>query len=342
MKQILVTGGLGYIGAHTVVALINAGYEVIIVDNLSNSDNVVLEGIQAITSKKPKWYLVDLKDYVKLEQLFKWHCFLGVVHFAAHKAVGESVTEPLKYYKNNLLGLINLLECCEKYNVKNFIFSSSCTVYGQADEMPINENTPLKKPLSPYGKTKQMGETIIEDWIKATGFKGIVLRYFNPIGAHPTLHIGESIEGEPNNLLPSILNTALGKFQYVKVYGNDYPTKDGTAIRDYIDVNDLAEAHVKALNQLVETTTSSMMEYYNLGIGKGYSVLEMIQAFEKVVNIKIPYQFCGRRAGDIESAYADYTLAKSQLNWVPTTDLETSLQTAWQFQLKLHQKQSEE
>lgn len=340
MKQILVTGGLGYIGSHTVVALINAGYEVVIVDDLSNASSHVLEWIYAITGKHPQWYLVDLKDDKKLDQIFNWHHFTGVIHFAAHKAVGESVTEPLKYYKNNLLGLINLLECCEKYDVKNIIFSSSCTVYGQADQMPIHENTPLKTPESPYGKTKQMGETIIEDWVNATSFNGIVLRYFNPIGAHPSLHIGEWIKGEPNNLLPSILNTALGKFQYVRVYGNDYPTKDGTAIRDYIDVNDLAEAHAKALNQLVESTTSSMMEYYNLGTGKGYSVLEMIQAFEKVAKIHIPYQFCDKRAGDFIEAYADYTLAKSKLNWEPTTDLETSLKTAWEFQLKYNENQS--
>src|SRR5690606_1353397 len=232
-KHILVTGGLGYIASHTVVQLIEAGYQLILIDDLSNSNLSVLKGIEKITGLSPEFYEIDIKEKNKICTLFEKFSIDGVIHFAAHKSVSESVKNPLKYYKNNLLGLINLLECCEKYDVKNFIFSSSCTVYGQADEMPINENTPLKKPLSPYGKTKQMGEIIIEDWIKATGFKAIILRYFNPIGAHPSLHIGESIEGEPNNLLPHILNTALGKFQFVKVYGNDYPTKDGTAIRDY-------------------------------------------------------------------------------------------------------------
>lgn len=333
MKHILVTGGLGYIGSHTVVQLIEAGCQVVLIDDLSNSNLRVLKGIEKITGINPIFHKIDIQEKNNIYTLFKNYTIDGVIHFAAHKSVSESVKNPLKYYKNNLLGLINLLECCEKYDVKNFIFSSSCTVYGQADEMPINEQTPLKKPLSPYGKTKQMGEIIIEDWIKATGFKAIVLRYFNPIGAHPSLHIGESIEGEPNNLLPHILNSALGKFQFVKVYGNDYPTKDGTAIRDYIDVNDLAEAHVKALNQLVLTTTSSMIEYYNLGTGKGYSVLEMIQAFEKVVNINIPYHFCERRAGDIESAYADYTLAKNKLNWEPKISIEDSLRSSWNFEI---------
>lgn len=343
MKQILVTGGLGYIGSHTVVALINAGYEVVIVDDLSNASSQVLEGIYTITGKQPKWYLVDLKEHLNLESIFKWHHFTGVIHFAAHKAVGESVTEPLKYYKNNLLGLINLLECCEKYEVKNVIFSSSCTVYGQADQMPIHENTPLKTPESPYGKTKQMGEGIISDWVKASVSKAIALRYFNPVGSHNSCLLGDIPNGIPNNLLPYITQTAAGIRPYLNVFGNDYNTTDGTAIRDYIDVNDLAEAHVKALERLIKKShKGSLMEYYNLGSGKGSTVLEMIQAFEKANRIKIPYQMVERRAGDIESAYADYTLAKSKLNWEPTTDLETSLQTAWQFQLKLHQKQSEE
>lgn len=332
MKHILVTGGLGYIGSHTAVQLIEAGYQLILIDDLSNSNLDVLKGIEKITGLSPEFYEIDIKEKNKICTLFEKFSIDGVIHFAAHKSVSESVKNPLKYYKNNIVGLLNILEVMEAFKVKNFIFSSSCTVYGQADEMPINENTPLKKPLSPYGKTKQMGEIIIEDWIKATGFKAIVLRYFNPIGAHPSLHIGESIEGEPNNLLPHILNTALGKFQFVKVYGNDYPTKDGTAIRDYIDVNDLAEAHVKALNQLVLTTPSSMIEYYNLGTGKGYSVLEMIQAFEKDVNINIPYHFCKRRAGDIESAYADYTLAKNKLNWEPKISIEESLRNSWKFE----------
>lgn len=341
MKQILVTGGLGYIGSHTVVALINAGYELVILDDLSNASHTVLENIKKITGKYPQWYYIDLKNDLALEKIFQKHEYLGLIHFAAHKAVGESVAEPLKYYKNNLLGLINLLECCEKYEVKNVIFSSSCTVYGQADQMPIHENTPLKTPESPYGKTKQMGEEIISDWVKASVSKAIALRYFNPIGSHESCLLGDIPNGIPNNLLPYITQTAAGIRPYLNVFGNDYNTTDGTAIRDYIDVNDLAEAHVKALERLLKNSQEEpLIEYYNLGSGKGSTVLEMIQAFEKANNIKIPYQMVERRAGDIESAYADYTLAKSKLNWEPTTDLATSLHTAWQFQLNLHQKQS--
>lgn len=333
MKEILVTGGLGYIGSHTVIALLNQGFNVVIVDDLSNANANVLDGIYTITGVKPKWYLVDVKDLNKLEQVFAWHNFSGVIHFAANKAVGESVVQPLKYYKNNILGLLNVLECCDKYQVKKFIFSSSCTVYGQADQMPINENTPLKTPESPYGKTKQIGETIIEDWVKASKCKAIALRYFNPIGVHPSLHIGEWIKDEPNNLLPYIVNTALGIYPYVKVYGNDYPTKDGTPLRDYVDVNDVAEAHVKALQHLTKNSQNEpLMEYYNLGSGKGSTVLEIIHTFEKVNNIKIPYQMVDRRAGDIESAFADYALAKSKLGWEPGTNLATSLQNAWNFQ----------
>src|SRR5690606_19048601 len=333
MKEILVTGGLGYIGSHTVVALLNQGFNVVIVDDLSNANENVLDGIYTITGVKPKWYLVDVKDLNKLEQVFAWYNFSGVIHFAANKAVGESVVQPLKYYKNNILGLLNVLECCEKYQVKNFIFSSSCTVYGQADQMPINENTPLKTPESPYGKTKQMGEMIIEDWVNASKSKAIALRYFNPVGSHASCLLGDIPNGIPNNLLPYITQTAAGIREYLNVFGNDYNTIDGTAIRDYIDVNDLAEAHVKALQYLTKNSQNEpLMEYYNLGSGKGSTVLEIIHAFEKVNNIKIPYQIVDRRAGDIESAFADYALAKSKLGWEPMTNLETSLKTAWNFQ----------
>lgn len=331
MKQILVTGGLGYIGSHTAVQLIEAGYQVVFIDNLSNSNLDVLNGIERISGIPPVFYEVDVKDSEALTQLFNEYSFVGVIHFAAYKSVRESVENPLKYYRNNILGLVNLLEVMDSFGVKHFIFSSSCTVYGQADGMPINELTPLKKNLSPYGKTKQIGEEIVADWVIASKTNAIILRYFNPIGAHPSLHIGESIEGEPDNLIPYIIKTALKHYDFVKVFGNDYPTKDGTAIRDYIDVNDLAEAHVKALNQLVLTTPSSMIEYYNLGTGKGYSVLEMIQAFEKVVNINIPYQFYDRRAADLIEAYADYALAKVKLKWTPNISLEESVYNAWMF-----------
>src|SRR5690606_511372 len=290
MDKILITGGLGYIGSHIAVTLISKGYEVIIVDDLSNAVDNVLESIFKITNKKPKWYLVDVKDSEKLKEIFTWHDFKAVIHLAAFKSVKESVEFPLKYYKNNIVGLLNILEVMEEFKVKNFIFSSSCTVYGQADQMPINEQTPLKTPLSPYGKTKQMGEMIIEDWIKATGFKAIILRYFNPIGAHPSLHLGEWIEGEPDNLLPYIIRTAVKHYDYIKVYGKDYPTKDGTAIRDYIDVNDLAEAHLLALDRLLNHTIHQL-ECFNIGSGYGYSVLEIINSFEKINKVKVPYKF---------------------------------------------------
>jgi len=330
MDKILITGGLGYIGSHIAVTLISKGYEVIIVDDLSNAVDNVLESIFKITNKKPKWYLVDVKDSEKLKEIFTWHDFKAVIHLAAFKSVKESVEFPLKYYKNNIVGLLNILEVMETFKVKNFIFSSSCTVYGQADQMPINEQTPLKTPLSPYGKTKQMGEMIIEDWIKATGFKAIILRYFNPIGAHPSLHLGEWIEGEPDNLLPYIIKTALKHYDYIKVYGNDYPTKDGTAIRDYIDVNDLAEAHLLALDRLLNHTIHQQ-ECFNIGSGYGYSVLEIINSFEKINNVKVPYKFFPKRVGDIAKAYAVFNKAHKVLKWEPKITIEESLRSAWDF-----------
>lgn len=331
MNYILVTGGLGYIGSHTGVMLQSKGYEVVIVDNLSNSESAVLNAIEKITDKRPIFHAIDVNDLKSLQSLFEKYSFTAVIHFAAHKSVSESVKKPLKYYKNNIVGLLNILEVMEAFKVKNFIFSSSCTVYGQADQMPINEQTPLKTPLSPYGKTKQMGEIIIEDWIKATGFKAIVLRYFNPIGAHPSLHLGEWIEGEPDNLLPYIIKTALKHYNFVKVFGNNYPTKDGTAIRDYVDVNDLADAHVKALTRLLNNSYNNPFECYNLGAGKGYSVLEMIHVFEKVTLQKVPYQFYDSRAGDFIEAYADYALAKVKLKWTPQTPIEKSINDAWMY-----------
>lgn len=335
MGKILVTGGLGYIGSHTVVALQEAGYEVVIVDDLSNSDISFLERITEITGRKPEFYQLDLKDYDKVLILFKEKRIDGVIHFAAHKAVGESVVKPLMYYRNNMLGLINLLEVMEVCGVDHMIFSSSCTVYGQAEKMPIDEQTPLKQPESPYGKTKQMGEEIIADYVKATQKNAIALRYFNPVGAHPTGLLGEVPNGIPNNLLPYITQVAAGIREKLNVFGADYETRDGTAIRDYIDVNDLADAHVKALNRLIHKQNKKFLEFFNLGTGIGSTVLEMIHAFEKANGLKIPYEIINRREGDIQEAYANFTLAKKELEWEPTLSLEQSLQNSWEFQKKI-------
>ncbi|HLV50988.1 MAG TPA: UDP-glucose 4-epimerase GalE [Flavobacterium sp.] len=335
MKNILVTGGFGYIGSHTVVALQKAGYQVVVIDDLSNTQISVLENITKITGTKPDFHQIDLKDQKAVNLFFQNHTVDGIIHFAAYKAVGESVEKPLMYYRNNLLGLINLLEAMEKYHTDHFIFSSSCTVYGQADQMPINEETPLKRAEAPYGKTKAMGEEIIGDFVAATNKNAIALRYFNPVGAHTSALIGELPNGIPNNLIPYITQTAAGIRENLGVFGNDYETRDGTAIRDYIDVNDLANAHVKALDRLLKQENKQALEYFNLGSGTGSTVLEMIQAFEKANNIKIPYLIKERRAGDIQEAYADYSLAKLELNWQPKTDLETSMKTAWDFEKRI-------
>lgn len=331
-KNILVTGGLGYIGSHTVVALQNEGFHVVIIDDLSNSSLDALENITKITGKKPDFHCIDLKDFQVLESFFKTQNISGIIHFAAYKAVGESVEKPLMYYRNNLLGLINLLELIQKFNCNNFIFSSSCTVYGQAEKMPINEQTPLKTPESPYGKTKQMGEEIISDFVSSANKKANALRYFNPVGAHPSSIIGEIPSGIPNNLLPFITQTAAGIRQKLSVFGDDYSTPDGTAIRDYIDVNDLAQAHVKALYRLLEDKNQTALEFFNLGSGTGSSVLQIVEAFEKATSIKIPYAIEPRRAGDIQEAFADYTKANKLLGWQPETSLEESLKNAWNFQ----------
>lgn len=334
MNNILVTGGLGYIGSHTVVALQQAGYKVTIIDDLSNTQISVLENITKITGIEPYFHSIDLKDQEALNLFFQHNSIDGIIHFAAYKAVGESVEKPLMYYRNNLLGLINLLEAMEKYKTDHFIFSSSCTVYGQADQMPINEQTPLKRPEAPYGKTKQMGEEIIADFAVATNTNAIALRYFNPVGAHDSALIGEIPNGIPNNLIPYITQTAAGIHESLGVFGNDYDTRDGTAIRDYIDVNDLADAHVKALHRLLNKKNIQVLEFFNLGSGKGSTVLEMIQAFEKANNIKITYIIKNRRSGDIQEAYADFSLAKKELNWNPDTPLEVSMKTAWEFEKK--------
>lgn len=336
-KNILVTGGLGYIGSHTVVALQEAGYQVTIIDDLSNSELFVLDRITQITNVKPDFHPIDLKDEKLVEQFFADNKIDGVIHFAAYKAVGESVEKPLMYFKNNIEGLLNVLEAMKKHQVDNFIFSSSCTVYGQADKMPINENAPIKKAESPYAKTKQMGEEILEDFVSAFEKNVISLRYFNPVGAHPTGLIGELPKGVPNNLVPFVTQVAAGIREKLSIFGNDYPTRDGTAIRDYIYVCDLADAHVKALNRLVEKKNESALEIFNLGTGLGSTVLEVVDAFEKANDLKLNYQLVDRRAGDVIEAYADNSKAENELGWKAETSLEESMRTAWEWQKGLDQ-----
>ena len=332
MSKILVTGGLGYIGSHTVVALQNAGYEVVIIDDLSNTDIDFLDRITSITNIKPAYFEIDLKNQEKVNDFFQQNNVDGIIHFAAYKAVGESVEKPLMYYRNNLVGLLNVLDAMKDFDTDNIIFSSSCTVYGQADKMPIDEKTPLKKPESPYGKTKQMGEEILEDFSSAFDKNVICLRYFNPVGAHQTAKIGELPKGVPNNLIPYVTQTAAGIRETLSVWGDDYPTRDGTAIRDYIDVNDLADAHVKAINRLVEKKNKSKLEFFNLGTGTGSTVLEVVNAFENANDLKLNYQIKERRAGDIIEAYADNSFAENELGWQPKTTLAESMRTAWEWQ----------
>ena len=329
---ILVTGGLGYIGSHTVVELLNNNFEVVIIDDLSNTEKFILKNIEEIAGKKPIFYPFDLKRKELLKQVFDAHKIEGCIHFAAYKAVGESQVKPIDYYENNLFSLINLLQEMKERNISNFIFSSSCTVYGQADKMPIDENTPLKLPESSYGKTKQMGEEILKDFATAHQKKVTLLRYFNPIGAHPTAKLGELPIGIPNNLVPYVMQTAAGIREKLSVWGDDYPTEDGTAVRDYIYVVDLAKAHVKALQKLINSTENTQIDIYNLGTGKGSSVLEVVHAFEKANDVNVPYQICERRAGDITIAYANADKAERELGWKADTTLEEALRTTWQWQ----------
>ena len=329
---ILVTGGLGYIGSHTVVELLNNNFEVVIIDDLSNSEKFILENIEEVSGKKPVLYPFDLKRKELLKQVFEAHNIEGCIHFAAYKAVGESQVKPIDYYENNLFSLINLLQEMKERNVSNFIFSSSCTVYGQADKMPIDEETELKLPESSYGKTKQMGEEILKDFATAHHKKVTLLRYFNPIGAHPSAKLGELPIGIPNNLVPYVMQTAAGIREKLSVWGDDYPTEDGTAVRDYIYVVDLAKAHVKALQKLINSTENTQIDIYNLGTGKGSSVLEVVHAFEKANDVNVPYQICERRAGDITIAYANADKAERELGWKADTTLEEALRTTWQWQ----------
>ncbi|NEV93487.1 UDP-glucose 4-epimerase GalE [Psychroflexus sp. YR1-1] len=334
--KILVTGGLGFIGSHTVVALQDKGYEVLILDDLSNSSLKVLEGITKITSKTPAFHKLDLRDKSSLQDFFSKHQDIsGVIHFAASKAVGESVENPLLYYENNLAALSYLLQNLVLLPEQNIIFSSSCTVYGEADELPISESAPIKKAMSPYGNTKQIGEEIISDTCAAHDkLKAIALRYFNPIGAHPTAEIGELPIGTPQNLVPFITQTAIGKRQELSVYGKDYPTEDGTCIRDYIHVMDLAEAHVVALERLMSSQSKENFEVFNVGTGIGSSVLEVIEAFEKASGEKLNYKIVDRRPGDVIAAYADTQKANKTLGWHYQRNLEQALKDAWAWEKK--------
>ncbi|HET8885132.1 MAG TPA: UDP-glucose 4-epimerase GalE [Salinimicrobium sp.] len=336
-KKILVTGGLGFIGSHTAVALQQNGFDVVIIDNLSNSSLEVLNGIQKITGIAPDFVKLDLREKESVNDFFQQNKEIeGVIHFAASKAVGESVENPLLYYENNISTLVYLLQNLQKLENSNFIFSSSCTVYGQADELPITESAPVKKAESPYGNTKQIGEEIIQDVCRINSdFKAIALRYFNPIGAHPTAEIGELPNGVPQNLVPFITQTAIGKREKLSVFGNDYPTPDGTCIRDYIHVMDLAEAHVVALKRLLENKSETNYDVFNLGTGQGNSVLEVIQTFEKVSGENLPYQIASRRAGDIISAYADTSKAADMLQWKTKLTLDNALESAWKWQKKI-------
>ncbi len=335
-KKILVTGGIGYIGSHTVVELLQQNFEVFIVDNLSNSHISVLEGIEKITKKKPHFTKLDLVDKNATGQYFAKHQNIdAVIHFAALKSVNESVVEPLKYYQNNLGSLINLLDNMISLKLNSFVFSSSCTIYGQPDRLPVNEEAPKKTPLSPYGNTKQIAEEIISDTINSNDFlHAISLRYFNPIGSHSSSLIGELPLGVPNNLVPYVTQTAAGIREQLKVYGNDYDTPDGTCIRDYINVVDLAKAHVVAVNRLLENKAKENFEVFNLGTGKGHSVLDVINAFEKVSGKKLNYVFTERRPGDVEQVWADATKANKVLGWKAEIGLEETMLSAWNWEKK--------
>jgi len=334
MAKILVTGGLGFIGSHTVVELQNEGFEVVIIDDLSNSSIEVLNGITKITGKTPTFEQFDLKDKIKVQAFFKSNQDIkGIIHFAASKAVGESVENPLMYYENNINTLVYVLQELKELNTANFIFSSSCTVYGQADVMPITESAPIKPAKSPYGNTKQIGEKIIKDTCKVNlNIKAIALRYFNPIGAHPSAEIGELPIGIPQNLVPFITQTGIGMRKQLSVFGDDYPTPDGTCIRDYIHVVDLAKAHVVALKRLLNENNNTNYETFNVGTGKGSSVLEVIKSFEKVSNQKLKYKIVDRRAGDVISAYANTTKANNDLGWSAKSTLDDAMLSAWKWE----------
>lgn len=334
--KVLVTGGLGFIGSHTVVELQNEGFEVVIIDNLSNSSEEVLKGIVAITGKTPLFEKMDLREKSAVQNFFKKYSDIaGVIHFAASKAVNESVENPLLYYENNINTLVYILQELQQKPEAHFIFSSSCTVYGEADVMPITEDAPIKAALSPYGNTKQIGEEIINEVCKVSGINSILLRYFNPMGAHPSAEIGELPIGVPQNLIPFITQTGIGLRKELSVYGDDYPTPDGTCIRDYIHVVDLAKAHVVALQRLLGKKNIEKVEVFNLGTGTGSSVLEVINTFDSVSGQKLPYKIVGRREGDIISAYANTDKANKVLGWKAQSTLEQALTSAWKWEQKI-------
>lgn len=340
MKQtILVTGGTGFIGSHTVVELQQAGYNVVIVDNLSNSRADVVDGIESITGVRPAFEQVDCQDLAALANVFdKYSEISGVIHFAASKAVGESVQKPLTYYRNNITSLINILELMQRHEVKGIIFSSSCTVYGQpsAEHLPVTEDAPIQKALSPYGNTKQINEEIIQDFIHSgAAVKAVILRYFNPIGAHPSALIGELPIGVPMNLIPFVTQTAAGIRKQLKIFGNDYGTPDGTCIRDYIYVCDLAKAHVKAMERVLGNENTDAVEVFNIGTGRGVSTLEVVEGFERATGVKVNWEYAPRREGDIEKVWADPAKANTVLGWKAETSLDDTLRSAWKWQLRL-------
>ena len=334
--RILVTGGLGYIGSHTVVELIQNKFDVIIIDNLSNSELFILDNIKNITGVKPIFYNIDLVDFDKLNKIFISHKIDGVIHFAAFKSVSESVKNPLKYYENNLISLLNILKSMKENNVSNIVFSSSCTVYGQPDKLPVSESSPFKNAESPYAKTKQISEHIIKDFTNSHNkISSVSLRYFNPIGAHESGLIGELPMGVPDNLIPYLTQTAAGLREELSVFGKDYNTHDGTAIRDYIHVEDLAKAHLKAFNFLDESEDRNNYEFFNVGTGIGYSVLDIINSFENINNLKLKYSFKDRRDGDIEDIYSDVIKSKKILKWESKRSLDDMMSSSWKWQKNL-------
>ena len=338
--KILVTGGTGYIGSHTVVELQNAGYEVVIIDNLSNSDKNVLDGIERITGIRPAFVEADCTDMKALRNLFETHKGInGIINFAASKSVGESVQKPLLYYRNNLNTLVNLLELMPEFGTKGIVFSSSCTVYGEPDENPVTEKAPIKKATSPYGNTKQISEEIITDYVTSGApIKSVILRYFNPVGAHPSAEIGELPNGVPQNLIPFLTQTAIGIRKELSVFGNDYNTPDGSCIRDFINVVDLAKAHVTAMERMLEDKSDDKVEIFNLGTGVGLSVLQLINAFESATGVKVPHKIVGRRAGDIEKVWANPEKANKVLGWTATTPIEDTMRSAWNWQKRLRER----
>ena len=343
MQKILVTGGCGYIGSHTIVDLIENGFDVISIDDNSRSGLYALTGIEKITGKKVKNYKVDLKNFDETQAVFQENIdIVGVIHFAAYKAVGESVEQPLLYFENNIFSLINLLKCVKEFNVPHFVFSSSCTVYGNPDSIPVTESFPVKKAESPYGATKQMGEVIVEDFAKSENVSSILLRYFNPVGAHPSNLIGELPLGKPMNLIPAITQTAIGKLPKMFVWGSDYDTRDGSCVRDYIHVCDIARAHTLALQYLLNENNKTNCDVFNLGTGNGVTVLEAIKTFEAVSGVTLNYEIGPRRSGDVIAIYANNDLATSSLGWKIKYDLIDMMRTAWAWEQKIKQDEETE